>query len=358
MVILNEVNMSKYWSNSIHKLQPYVPGEQVSGDNIIKLNTNESPYPPSPAVAAALADLAASSLKLYPDPLAADLRISLADNFNVTSNQVFVGNGSDDVLAMAFMAFFRGKTIQFPELTYSFYPVWCGLFNIDYINTPMTTDYGIDTAALALQNGGVIIANPNAPTGKLTPLATIGELATNSNGSVVIVDEAYIDFGGESAVSLIDQHDNILVVQTFSKSRSLAGLRLGYAIGHPDLIEGLVRVKDSFNSYPIDSVALACGKAAIEDNEYFEATCDKVIASREVLTTGLELLGFDVIPSSANFVFAQHKHKAAAELYQQLKDNNILVRYFNKPTIDNFLRITVGTDAEIGALLNTLKTII
>jgi histidinol-phosphate aminotransferase len=350
--------MSKYWSDSIKQLHPYTPGEQVSGRDIIKLNTNESPYPPSPAVAAALENLDAGSLKLYPDPLALDLRSSLADNFNVTPNQVFVGNGSDDVLAMAFMAFFRGKTIQFPELTYSFYPVWCGLFNINYINTPMTTDYGIDTAALALQNGGVIIANPNAPTGKLTPVATIGELAASSSGSVVIVDEAYIDFGGESAVSLIDQHDNILVVQTFSKSRSLAGLRLGYAIGHPDLIEGLVRVKDSFNSYPIDSVALTCGKAAIEDKEYFETTCNKVIASREVLTTGLELLGFDVIPSNANFVFAQHTHKAAAELYQQLKDNNILVRYFNKPKIDNFLRITVGTDTEIGALLNTLKTII
>jgi histidinol-phosphate aminotransferase len=350
--------MSKYWSDSIKQLQPYTPGEQISGRSFIKLNTNESPYPPSPGVSAALESLEASSLKLYPDPLASDLRQSLANNFNVSPAQVFVGNGSDDVLAMAFMAFFRGKTIQFPELTYSFYPVWCDLFNIDYINTPMTKDYGIDTAALAMRDGGVIITNPNAPTGGLTPLAAISDLAASSSGSVVIVDEAYIDFGGESAISLIDRHDNILVAQTFSKSRSLAGLRLGYAIGHPDLIEGLVRVKDSFNSYPIDTVALACGKAAIEDKEYFEATCNKVIASREVLTTGLELLGFDVIPSSANFVFAQHNNKAAAELYQQLKDYNILVRYFNKPKIDNFLRITVGTDDEIGALLNTLKTII
>jgi histidinol-phosphate aminotransferase len=350
--------MSKYWSDSIKHLQPYTPGEQISGRNIIKLNTNENPYPPSPKVLTALETLDIGSLKLYPDPVASDLRASLANNFDVSPDKVFVGNGSDDVLAMAFMAFFRGKTIQFPELTYSFYPVWCDLFDIDFINTPMTEDYGINTQALAMQNGGVIITNPNAPTGKLTPLASISELATNSAGSVVIVDEAYMGFGGESAVSLLDQHDNILVVQTLSKSRSLAGLRLGYAIGHPNLIEGLVRVKDSFNSYPIDTVALACGKAAIEDTEYFEQTCNKIIASRKILTTGLELLGFDVIPSSANFVFAQHPSTAAVDLYQQLKDNDILVRYFNKPTIDNFLRITVGTDDEVGSLLNTLKTII
>jgi histidinol-phosphate aminotransferase len=350
--------MSKYWSDTIRQLHPYIPGEQVNGRNIIKLNTNENPYPPSPGVAAVLAAVSSDALKLYPDPLATDLRASLADHFSVSPDQVFVGNGSDDVLAMAFMAFFRGKTIQFPELTYSFYPVWCDLFGVNSVNTPMTEDFSIDTNALAMQNGGVIITNPNAPTGKLTPLAAIRELAANSAGSVVIVDEAYIDFGGESAVSLVAQHDNILVVQTLSKSRSLAGLRLGYAIGHADLIEGLVRVKDSFNSYPIDSVALACGKAAIEDKEYFATTCNKVIASREILSTGLEALGFDVVPSSANFVFAQHASRPASNLYQQLKDNDILVRYFNKPNIDNFLRITVGTDDEIGALLNTLKTII
>jgi histidinol-phosphate aminotransferase len=351
--------MSKFWSKIVHDLHPYVPGEQPKQADLVKLNTNENPYGPSPKVFKALQLALNDKLRLYPDPDSAVLKRSLADYYQLEPNQVFVGNGSDEVLAHVFHGLFQhAEPILFPEFTYSFYPVYCGLYQIDYNKVPLTSGFEIDVDAYQQANGGIIFPNPNAPTGCLLSLADIKKLLSFNTDSVVVIDEAYIDFGGESAVSLINEYPNLLVTQTFSKSRSLAGMRLGYAMGHADLIEALVRVKDSFNSYPIDSLALAAGVAALEDDAYFQETCEKVIEQRDYVSKELKELGFDVLPSAANFVFARHPDNDAAQLAQGLRESNVIVRYFDKPGIDQFLRISIGTKQENQQMLAALDTLV
>ena len=355
--------MSRFWSQVVRDLTPYVPGEQPKISNLIKLNTNENPYPPSPkALAAIQAELAddASRLRLYPDPNADLLKAAIARQHDVSTKQVFVGNGSDEVLAHIFMALLKHDApILFPDITYSFYPVYCGLYGIDYRCPPLTSEFAIDPADYqGIRNGGIIFPNPNAPTGRLLPLTAIEQMLKANPDSVVVVDEAYVDFGGESAIKLVNQHDNLLVVHTLSKSRSLAGLRVGFAVGHPDLIEALERVKNSFNSYPLDRVAIVAAVAAMEDQAYFQNCCNKVIATREVLTADLAGLGFEVLPSAANFIFARHPERDAAALASALRERKIIVRHFKLPRIDQFLRITVGTDAECQALCTSLREIL
>jgi len=355
--------MSRFWSRVVRDLTPYVPGEQPKIANLIKLNTNESPYPPSPRVLAAIrAELGddAARLRLYPDPNADALKAAISGRHGVTAQQVFVGNGSDEVLAHAFMALLKHDApILFPDITYSFYPVYCGLYGVDYRSVPLAGDFSIDPAAYCGQpNGGIIFPNPNAPTGRLLALDAIERMLVANPDAVVVVDEAYVDFGGETAISLVDRHDNLLVVHTLSKSRSLAGLRVGFAVGHPALIEALERVKNSFNSYPLDRLAIVGAVAAIEDDAYFRQCCQAVIATRETLTAELQTLGFDVLPSAANFLFARHRQRDAAELAKALRDQNIIVRHFKLPRIEQFLRITVGTDAECRALVDALHRIV
>ncbi len=350
--------MSQYWTDLVHKLDPYIPGEQPQDQQYVKLNTNENPYPPSPKVTATIDNYNKDQLKLYPDPESTQLRQALAQRFQVQQDNVFVGNGSDEVLAHSFQAFFKqSKPLVFPDLSYSFYPVYCGLYEIESKTIPINEDFSININDFDIDNGGIIIPNPNAPTSMLMPLADIEQLCKN-NSSVVIIDEAYIDFGGESAILLTRKYDNLLVIQTFSKSRSLAGLRLGYAIGHKDLIEGLNRVKDSFNSYPIDSLAQTAAVSSIEDDSYFQQTCQKIVQTREQASEQLTRLGFKVLPSAANFIFACHENRSAQELYSELKQAGVLVRYFNKPRIDNYLRITIGTEQEMQKLITTLSEIL
>ncbi len=355
--------MSRFWSRVVSTLTPYVPGEQPKIANLIKLNTNENPYPPSPHVLAAIqAELGgdAARLRLYPDPDADLLKAAVAKLYGVTAQQVFVGNGSDEVLAHVFMTLLKHEApILFPDITYSFYPVYCGLYGVDYRSVPLADDFSIDPAAYCGRpNGGIIFPNPNAPTGRLLGLDAVERIAAANPDSVVVVDEAYVDFGGISAISLVDRHDNLLVVHTLSKSRSLAGLRVGFAVGHPALIEALERVKNSFNSYPLDRLAIVGAVAALEDAGHFERTRQAVIATRDALTTELQSLGFEVLPSAANFIFARHPQRDAAQLAQALREQNIIVRHFKLPRIDQFLRITVGTDAECKALTEALRGIL
>ena len=350
--------MSKYWSDLVRDLEPYVPGEQPKIAGLIKLNTNENPYPPSPAVQQVLSQQVIDDLRLYPDPNSTSLKQSLANHCGVTADQVFVGNGSDEVLALAFMAFFSNdKPLLFPAITYSFYPVYCNLFNIDSAELPLEDDFSINFQHYARDNGGIIFPNPNAPTGIVKPLAEIEALLQGNTESVVIVDEAYIDFGGETAISLVARYPNLLVIQTFSKSRSLAGMRVGFAIGHPELIDGLERVKNSFNSYPIDRLAERMAVAAIEDVDYFQRCTAQVIATREWTVEQLNALAFETLPSTANFVFAKPTTMPAAALFAALREHKILVRYFNKPKLDQYLRISIGTDEEMLALVTALKAI-
>ncbi len=351
--------MSKYWSSVVHGLTPYTPGEQPKIPKLIKLNTNENPYGPSPRVLEALRQEAGNTLRLYPDPNADRLKAAVADYYSVTSDQVFVGNGSDEVLAFTFMALLKQpRPVLFPDITYSFYPVFCRLFGVSYETVPLRDAFELCGKDYSGANGGIIFPNPNAPTGRLLPLASLDELLQRNTESVVVVDEAYIDFGGESAVALIDRHPNLLVIQTFSKSRSLAGLRVGFAVGHSALIEALERVKNSFNSYPLDRFAIAGAVAAVEDRDYFEETRKKIIRTRESLSKNLSSLGFHVIPSAANFVFAGHAERSAAELLKKLREHSILVRHFPLPRIENYLRITIGTDEECAILADTLRTIL
>ncbi len=350
--------MSRYWTELVNQLDPYVPGEQPQDQQYIKLNTNESPYPPSPKVIQAIEAYDKKRLRLYPDPESTRLRQALADRYDIDRSNVFIGNGSDEVLAHSFQAFFKQpQPLLFPTTTYSFYPVYCKLYGIDYQTIDLRDEFVIDVDDYARACGGVILPNPNAPTSRLLSLAEVEQLCQQT-AAVVIIDEAYIDFGGDSAIPLTRQYDNLLVTHTFSKSRSLAGLRLGYAIGHEQLIEGLNRVKNSFNSYPIDSLAQTAAVASVEDDDYFRDVCAKTIATREQLNSGLQGLGFRVMPSAANFVFTEHPSHAGADLYQGLKREGILVRYFNKPGIDNFLRITVGTDEEVTQLINKLTDLL
>ena len=350
--------MSQYWTDIVQNLDPYVPGEQPQDQQYTKLNTNENPYPPSLAVTRAIDDYDKDNLKLYPDPESTRLREALARRFEVGIENVFIGNGSDEVLAHSFQAFFkRDRPLLFPDISYSFYPVYCALYQIDYKLIPLRDDFTIDVDDYDIEQGGIILPNPNAPTSRLLALNEIERLCQNSR-SVVVIDEAYIDFGGESAIALTQKFDNLLVIQTFSKSRSLAGLRLGYAIGHKDLIEGLNRIKNSFNSYPIDSLAQTAALASLQDEDYFQQRCADIMQTRDSLTEQLCRLGFEVMPSAANFVFARHAGHGAQQLYQQLKKKGVLVRYFNKPGIDNFLRITVGTPQQIETLIDRLKGIL
>jgi histidinol-phosphate aminotransferase len=353
--------MSRYWSAVVHGLTPYVPGEQPRLPNLVKLNTNENPYGPSPRALEALRGEVADSLRLYPDPTSQRLVEAVAARHGVAASQVFVGNGSDEVLAHTFQALLRHDLpVLFPDVTYSFYPVYCHLYGIAYREIPLKNSLEIDLDDyLETSNGGIVFPNPNAPTGHLLGLPEIERLLQGNAESVVVIDEAYVDFGGISAVSLVHRYPQLLVTQTLSKSHALAGLRVGYAIGHADLIEALTRVKDSFNSYPMDRFAQAGAIAALEDQNYFEAACRKVIQSRERLVAGLQALGFEVLPSAANFVFVRHPRWEGAALTARLRERGILVRHFrNPPRIAPYLRITVGTDEQCDALLGALRGIV
>lgn len=365
--------MSQFWSKIVHTLTPYVPGEQPRVTNLIKLNTNECPYPPSPQVLSRIQSVVNADLRLYPDPNSTELKQTLANYFSnqlaeqasqqngvsLSVENIFVGNGSDEILAHTFQGLLKhDKPLLFPDISYSFYPVYCGLYQIEAKKIPLAENFSINIDDYSVANGGIIIPNPNAPTGIALSLSEIESLLQRNPNSVVVIDEAYVDFGAESAVSLINQYPNLLVIQTLSKSRALAGIRVGFAIGDAKLIEALVRVKDSFNSYPIDRLALAGATAAIEDDEYFRSTCDKVMATRDRLTSALEALDFFVLPSSANFIFCSHKTLDAVSIAAKLRDNNIIVRHFKQDRIDNFLRISIGTDDEIDALITVVKGLV
>ena len=344
------------WEKYIRQVEPYVPGEQPAGKNLIKLNTNENPYPPSPKVEEALKNMDPEAFRKYPDPASSVLTGALARCYGVDPSQVFVGVGSDDVLAMAFMTFFNGEhPILFPDITYSFYPVWAGLFGVPYETVPLDREFRIRPEDYRRQNGGIIFPNPNAPTGLFLPLDQVEEILKNNPDSVVIVDEAYVDFGGTSALPLIDQYENLLVVQTFSKSRSMAGMRIGYAFGSRKLIAAMENVKYSYNSYTMNQAALCLGTAAVEDEAYFKDTLRRIIRTREETKVWLKELGFSFPDSMANFIFASHEKADAEELYQALKKERIYVRYFKKPVLDRYLRITIGTDQEMAALHDFLK---
>lgn len=350
--------MSRFWSPLVHQLTPYVPGEQPKIANLIKLNTNESPYGPSPKVFEAIHQAADDTLRLYPDPQAQDLKQALADYTGLPADHIFVGNGSDEVLAIAYQALLKqDKPLLFPDISYSFYPVYCQMYQVDYEQIPLDENFNINLADYQRPNGGIIFPNPNAPTGIALPLSEIRQLLENNPDTVVLVDEAYVDFGAESAVTLVKDYPNLLVTQTFSKSWALAGLRVGFAVGQPELMEALIRVKDSFNSYPLDRLALAGAIAAVKDQTYFKAACQKTITSRQLLTDALNQLGFEVLPSSANFVFTRHPKHEGAWLAQKLREKALLVRHFDQPRISNFLRITLGTDEQNKLLIQALKSI-
>lgn len=348
--------MSRFWSEAVRGLSPYVPGEQPQHPRLVKLNTNESPYGPSPRVLQAIAATDGDSLRRYPDPDAGALRAAIAAHFGLAAEQVFVGNGSDEVLAHAFLGLLKHpRPIAFPEISYSFYPVWCGLYGIEAERVPLDDALAIDVGAFPSDCGGIILPNPNAPTGRLLALADIERLVAAHDDCVVVVDEAYIDFGGHSAAALVGRYPNLLVVQTLSKSRALAGLRVGFALGDAALIEGLARVKDSFNSYPLDVIAQRAALATFEDPAWFEDSCRRVIATRERVTAALEGLGFSVLPSAANFVFARPPSGAAAKLFSALREEGIIVRYFDRPRISEYLRISIGTDEEMDRLLEAVE---
>ena len=348
--------MSRFWSPFVKDLVPYVPGEQPKLARLVKLNTNENPYGPSPKALEAMRGELNDNLRLYPDPNSDRLKQAVAEYYAVTPAQVFVGNGSDEVLAHIFHGLFQhGGPLLFPDVSYSFYPVYCGLYGIPFEQVPLDEQFQIRVQDYSKPNAGIIFPNPNAPTGCLLPLQAIEQMLQANPGSVVVVDEAYIDFGGETAISLVGRYDNLLVTQTLSKSRSLAGLRVGLAVGHPDLIEALERIKNSFNSYPLDRMAIAGAAAAFEDKAYFQQTCQAVIDSREQLVGELQTLGFDVLPSGANFIFARHPGKDAATLAAGLREQSVIVRHFNKPRIDQFLRITIGNPQQNQALVEALK---
>ncbi len=351
--------MSIYWSSVVHELTPYVPGEQPKLPDLVKLNTNENPYGPSPRVIDALKREADDALRLYPDPNADLVKEAVARHFEVKPHQVFVGNGSDEVLAHTFLALLKhSEPLLFPDITYSFYPVYCKLYDVPYETVALTVDLEIRPEDYQRPNGGVIFPNPNAPTGRAVSRGSIEELLRRNDQSVVVIDEAYVDFGGESVVPLVNRYPNLLVIQTLSKSRSLAGLRVGFAMGHADLVEALERVKNSFNSYPLDRFAIAGAVAAIEDREYFERTRCAIIRTRDMLVQDLSGLGFEVLPSSANFVFARHPRRDAVVLARQLRERSIIVRHFQLPRIDQYLRITVGTDDQCAVLVRALTGIL
>ncbi|OQP88141.1 histidinol-phosphate transaminase [Rhizobium rhizosphaerae] len=351
--------MSRFWSPIVHALSPYVAGEQPRIDNLVKLNTNECPYPPSPAALTAIREAASDALRLYPDPTALELRQAIAADLGLTAEAVFVGNGSDEVLAHAFVALLKQEApLLYPDISYSFYPTYCRLFEIGAETVSLDAAMRICLEDYDRPCGAIILPNPNAPTGIALPLEAIRQLLLRHADKPVIIDEAYVDFGAESATALIAEHPNLLVIQTFSKSRALAGLRVGFAVGQPHLIEALERVKDSFNSYPLDRLALAGATAAWKDRHWFETHRDLIVASRARLTEALETLGFEVLPSSANFVFARHSARTGADLAAALRARAVLVRHFAKPRIADYLRISIGTQAECDRLVGALTEIL
>ncbi len=350
--------MSRFWSTVVHQLSPYVPGEQPQQEGLIKLNTNENPYGPSPRVLAAIEETK-ERLHLYPDPSSSALRQAIAERYDVVPDQVFVGNGSDEVLAHAFHGLLnQDAPLLFPDITYSFYPVYCGLYGVRYEEVPLDAAMRVQLADYRRTCGAILLPNPNAPTGIALPRAAIEQLLTEHPDQLVVIDEAYVDFGAETAVPLVARHENLLVVQTFSKSRALAGLRVGFAIGQPPLIEALDRVKNSFNAYPLDCLAIAGAIAAIQDEAWFDETRARIIASRQRLADGLAALGFEALPSSANFIFARHPGHAGASLTAQLREHRIIVRHFPHPRIKDYLRITVGTDDQCDRLLTVMRGLI
>jgi histidinol-phosphate aminotransferase len=351
---------SRFWSEGVEALTPYVPGEQPKVTNLIKLNTNENPYGPSPKVLEAIREAAGDTLRLYPDPTSLRLREAIAGFNGLAPEQVFVGNGSDEILAVAFQALFRhgGRPVLFPDITYSFYPVYCGLYGLPCERLPLDAEFQIRLADYDRPAAGIIFPNPNAPTGRWLGLDDLERLLDAHPDLPVVVDEAYVDFGCPTAAPLLDRHPNLLLVQTLSKARSLAGLRLGFALGHPELVEGLVRIKDSFNSYPVDRLAEAGAMAAMADRDHYERTRRAIMASRERLAADLAGLGFQVLPSVANFLFARHPRRDALGLAAALRERAIIVRHFRQPRIDQFLRITIGTEAQCGALVAALKAIL
>ena len=350
---------SPLWSPGIRGLKAYVPGEQPQADGWLKLNTNECPYPPSLRALQALRDAVTEKLRLYPDPNGSALRGAIAKHFKLSPAHVFLGNGSDEVLGHTFLALLKhDKPILYPDISYGFYPVYCGLYGIAHTPVPLNARFEVDVANYRVPNGGIVLPNPNAPTGVALPLSAVRDVLQHNGESVVVIDEAYVDFGAQSAVALIPEFDNLLVVQTFSKSRALAGLRAGFALGHPALIAALTTVKDSFNSYPLDSLALAGAQAALEDNAYFEKVTNAVVQTRDWLTCELARLGFETLPSHANFVFTHHPMRKAALLVAQLRERRILVRHFARPRIDDYLRISIGTQQECEALVQALQDIL
>lgn len=346
----------KNWEKNVRRVVPYTPGEQPDTPDMIKLNTNENPYPPSPRVLEVMRGFDTDRLRLYPDPTADALVEALAQRYGRKKSEVFVGVGSDDVLAMCYLTFFNsGKPVLFPDVTYSFYDVWANVFGIPFEDQPLDENLCIRTEDYYKENGGVIFPNPNAPTGVYLPLENVEDIVSHNPDVICIVDEAYIDFGGTSALPLIDRYDNVLIVQTFSKSRSMAGARIGYAFGSERLIKYLSDVKYSFNSYTMDQWTIACGAAAVRDEAYFRATLDKIIATRERVKGELSSLGFTMPDSKSNFLFISHKSVPAKELFEALRSEHIYVRYFDKPRIDNMLRVTIGTDEEMERFVTFLK---
>ena len=348
--------MENLWKENLRKITPYVPGEQSKNKNIVKLNANENPYPPSPKAIEALKSFNSDRLRFYPNANSTELKEALAEYYNVDIENIFVGNGSDDVLAIAFQSFFNSdKPIVYPDLTYSFYPVWCDLFGIPYKTYPVDDNFRIIPEDYKEANGGVVIPNPNAPTSIGEGLDFVEKIMQYNPDSVVIIDEAYVDFGGTSSVELTNKYKNLLITGTFSKSRSLAGLRIGFAVGSKELISVMEAVKNSYNSYTIDSVSIAMGTASVRDNEYFKATCKRIIDTRERFTKEMKALGFKVLDSSTNFIFATHSDLSMKDMFEYLKTKNVFIRYFSLPRIDNYTRITIGTDEEMDILLKEIK---
>lgn len=348
--------MENLWKNNLRDIEPYVPGEQSKEKDIVKINANENPYPPSPEVQKAINNFDCNKLRFYPDANAAKLKKAIAEYYGVEAENVFIGNGSDDVLALSFQSFFNSeKPIAYPDITYSFYPVWCRLFNIPYKTYPLGDDFRINAEDYKEENGGVVIPNPNAPTSLGEGRDFIEKIMEYNKDSVVIIDEAYVDFGGYSSVELTKKYENLLVCATFSKSRSLAGMRIGFAIGSKTLIGVLEAVKNSYNSYTVNSISMASGTAAIKDTEYFNATVSKVIATRNRVTDELRKMGFTVFDSQTNFLFATYDGKRMKDYFEWLKSQKVFIRYFNLPRIDNFVRITIGTDEEMDIFLDKTK---
>jgi histidinol-phosphate aminotransferase len=349
-------NTNKLWTKNLRDIEPYVPGEQSKDSNIVKLNANENPYPPSPKAIEVMKNFNAEKLRFYPDANASELKEALAEYYGVKAENIFLGNGSDDVIALSFQAFFNSdKPIVYPDITYSFYPVWCRLFNIPYKNYPLDDNFRINVEDYKESNGGVVIPNPNAPTSLGEGSEFIRKLLDYNQDSVVIIDEAYVDFGGESSVPLINEYENLLVTGTFSKSRSLAGLRIGFAIGSKELISVLEAVKNSYNSYTIDSLSIAMGAASIKDDVYFKSTISKIIATRTRITNELRELGFEVLDSQSNFIMATHKDIEIKDMFEYLKTKKVFIRYFNLPRIDKYTRISIGTDEEMDILMSEIK---